>query len=780
MVHNNKVLTVSYGTFSCTLEGFDDSFGTMKAIAEYFRDLSSDDRYFGSEPPQPDAEMLARIAQREIARQVEAHSTGTGGIVLRATDAAAVAPVVVPAEPVAPAPDVTPEPAPEPEPEVAAQTIPEPAAEAVVEPEPETQPEAANVVNAPEAEVETEVEVEVEVEVEAEAVADIEVTEDVAAIRPETPAEAPQMVSEAADEVAVEAAPEDVGPVDSGEDVLAAADDTPQAEAEAEVEVEAEAEPEAEAEDVLQDETPEQATEDAPTPEAEPETPVAEDVQESKIVPAADSIAAKLQRIRAVVSQNDSLAPTDEYTEDEDTEGFVTAQLHNINEALATEDAAPTAPAEAPDADDMMDVQTQPGAIGAQPDEDAYEVEEDIFADSASDQGDATFDAPDTRDDLTGETPEDADQDDGDLGDADQAGATGDDAPVQARVVKVKRADLEAAIATGQLEQTDKDAPDADTDATPEPAAPLGDSSLSPEDEDELMRELAAVEEELNFAENEQEADDNIFGDDIVSEVADAPEADADVDPVQAQEQDQDDSAQNALSQTVSENEVDLSRLMEAADEKLDDPETSSRRDTYSHLRAAVAAAEAEKTAGGSIEDKTEDDAYRDDLANVVRPRRTAIEGTRQTRRIPDTRPAPLKLVAEQRVDEGTSQVQRGAVRPRRVLTPAPEAANLSDATGADSAFADFAGRVGATELPELLEAAAAYLSFVEGQEKFSRPQLMNKVRLVKQDDYNREDGLRSFGQLLRDGKIEKRGGGRFAASGAIGFRPDDNEREAG
>jgi len=80
---------------------------------------------------------------------------------------------------------------------------------------------------------------------------------------------------------------------------------------------------------------------------------------------------------------------------------------------------------------------------------------------------------------------------------------------------------------------------------------------------------------------------------------------------------------------------------------------------------------------------------------------------------------------------------------------------------------------MGAEKLPDLLEAAAAYLSFVEGHEQFSRPQLMGKVRQVEQENFTREDSLRSFGKLLREGKIEKLKGGRFQASDQIGFKPD-------
>ena len=55
----------------------------------------------------------------------------------------------------------------------------------------------------------------------------------------------------------------------------------------------------------------------------------------------------------------------------------------------------------------------------------------------------------------------------------------------------------------------------------------------------------------------------------------------------------------------------------------------------------------------------------------------------------------------------------------------------------------------------------------------------MTRVRQADCGEFSREDGLRSFGQLLRTGKIEKIKGGRFTASEAIGYKPDDH-RAAG
>ena len=55
---------------------------------------------------------------------------------------------------------------------------------------------------------------------------------------------------------------------------------------------------------------------------------------------------------------------------------------------------------------------------------------------------------------------------------------------------------------------------------------------------------------------------------------------------------------------------------------------------------------------------------------------------------------------------------------------------------------------------------------------------MMTARQIDDKEEFSREDGLRSFGQLLRSGKIEKIRGGRFAVTSDIGFKPD--QRAAG
>ncbi|MCA0870036.1 chemotaxis protein CheA [Seohaeicola saemankumensis] len=700
MVHSNKVLTVSYGTFSCTLEGFEDSFDTMKAIAEYFRDLAADDRYFGAEPPQPDAEMLARIAQREISRQVEARQEATG-IVLRAADATQTAPPA--------APEQAPEKAPEPVAEAAPAVLPTPvaevaevaepeAAEVAVEPAPEpvaqAEPEVA-------AEAEPEVMTEAESEAEPEAVAET-VAEAIANVEPEPEADAPQ----------------------------AEIEDAPEAEAVAE----AEAEPVAEAEPI----------------EAEP-------VEAEQPAPAPDSIAAKLQRIRAVVSRNEQMAAEEEdYSEDQHADGFVSEAASEITAALdIDEDDATEA-----DSDDEVDSILRAMDAVADAEDDAAEqdaAEEEQIA--------LTSDIASAQDQAELEAAED------EVAEYEAEEEAAPEAPA-ARILKVKRADFEAALAAGNIEEVSDEDEDEDEDVA---SAPLSGSSLSPEEEADLLRELAEVEAEVEASRSADDDADIDSDDDDADLDDDAEAAGENLFAADDDEEEAPASPARAAQSLASETEQDdLSRLMDTADEKLGDPESSSNRDAYSQLRAAVAAAEAERSAGGTVGSHTDDDPYREDLANVVRPRRPVTTEIRPRRPDAGSKPAPLKLVAEQRVDEGA--MTRGPVRPRRISTllddPAP--------TGVEKdGFAEFAAEAGATELPDLLEAAAAYMSFVEGRDQFSRPQLMNKVRQAETREFNREDGLRSFGQLLRDGKIEKTGGGRFTASGEIGFRPD-GKRAAG
>lgn len=105
--NSSKVLTVSYGTFSCTLEGFENSFDMMKTVAEYFRDLAAEDRFFGAEPPKLDAEILVILEQRGKQLGINTRQSGDSSIVLtpsqsydEETSEAPSAPVTEPTTPV--------------------------------------------------------------------------------------------------------------------------------------------------------------------------------------------------------------------------------------------------------------------------------------------------------------------------------------------------------------------------------------------------------------------------------------------------------------------------------------------------------------------------------------------------------------------------------------------------------------------------------------------------------------------------------------------------------
>lgn len=610
MVGSSKILTVSYGTFSCTLEGFDDSFETMKAIAEYFRDLAADDRYFGAEPATPDADMLARIAEREIARRVQAHEE-RGRIVLRAEDSAQNLTAAAGA---------------------AAMAAPEEA--------PASDPEG------------------IETEISAAEAAPVHDAAD------QAEAAAPAAMQDVAEAVAAES---DIGAMSE------------------------------------------------PEMEAAPEPPVRD-----------DSLAAKLSLIRSVVSET-TTETGGEFSEDEHAQDFIDAPTEHRDAATAADDSAAWFQADDAQAVAAQEPGTTEAGAGAA---DAFAVDDD-FEDEFED------DFEDTLAELMADA----------MIETDRKPAAPERLVVAERIAIVETADSDS---YDEDEQCENDI--LDEDFRPRP------NRLIPETETALSRDLADVDADLRL------------------EFDDLPEDEAEPEAVQdraTQDYEQDHETETGADAPLggrerlqqAEDTGDLMRFFEEADSQLDAPASSQRRNAIQHLRAAVAATRAERKAGSELHRNVDDAPYRSDLASVVRPRRpqVTVDGGRSLRP-EEPRPAPLKLVAEQRID-----MPRPPIRPRRISGAALRAE--IEQVQPDSGFSTFAEELGLTRLPDLLEAAAAYLTDVEGRPQFSRPMLMGKLREVEAEDYSREEGLRSFGQLLRTGKLQKLSGGRFAVTEETEFR---------
>ena len=710
MVGASKILTVSYGTFSCTLEGFDEPFSTMKAIAEYFRDLAADDRYFGAEPPTPDAEMLHRIAEREIHRRVEA-KISANGVVLRQTEIDAPQ-----AEPAAEVFAPTPEPVVVPEPvAVVAATIEiaEPATTAV-EPHIEPQSEVAEMAVMSIADT-----------IDAPAVED---TEDAAEMAPvdvaaETDAEA-DLEPEDATLVETAAAPEDDAAYEVSLDAIMA--------------------------DVARGQTADadiDSDDDFATADNNLEVLNIPTMLDDADTPEADSVAAKLMRIRAVV------------------EGARAAN------AAAYED------------DDIPDMAPRSGTVS----EDfgfALDLSDDApelrAAEAARAEERATNDQ--TRETVTAfevTTDETPDVISIALADAEMAA----DQALPPVVETSDDAEILATLSTYELRNPSETAAaprDEDIAAPPPTDTDTADEAPHDSDHPSLYQRARARVIRLSKIASLQNPDVETAEartDDAI--VQDHPDQQADIGEGRA-----------ILESTQSDSGDDLTRLMDEAKSKLEGAETRRRFSAISHLKAAVAATLADRKMHADeapteteTAEETDMSLYRDDLSKAVRPRRPAADTASTTRRLSmDMRPAPLVLVSEQRVDRTDTAPSGAVVRPRRiavgnlaVYSEDDEDDDLNTEMSPENAssFAEFAESRGATTLTEMLEAAAAYTASVEGQPHFSRPQIMRKVKFVAEDgDFTREDGLRSFGVLLRQGTIQKVSPGQFTIADTSKFMP--------
>jgi len=805
MTGASKILTVSYGTFSCTLEGFDEPFNTMKAIAEYFRDLAADDRYFGAEPPTPDAAMLHRIAEREIHRKVEARIEDNS-VILRAGDwvpgagpaAAAVAGAALDA-------------ASEDQAEVMsaderADALPEDA---------DALPEDFVEDLAVEAEAEA---IAVEAEVEADDLSEAFFAQMVEP-EPAFVAKPPQLADSMPEGVAAKlarlrqsvattgpaaavmpehfedehaaAAPvaDDLTEVfatvveDAGEVEVAAAV-VVEAEAEVTVEAEAKAEPEDDAGmlarlgGLLVDENEVAGS-------VEPEM---EDAASDAMADLAAALDTEVPHMQTPHTQTPH-TQTHDMQVDDDLAGLI-ATMAGGDAGDKPAEAVPTAVVQG------IGDAVNPFAEEADFDDDdeVYDLaDEPTLPELPELEGDLNDDLPAG---LLGDLPE------GLLADLPDYAAEVEVEDLAATLIEEAKADPSAAEAV-----QDEIAPEAEAVTEPEAETVIAEKARRARARVIKIRRADA----LPVADPEAEVS-----------AEPAPRARAVVAPEEGGD--------------------DLARLLRQTDEEMSEPENQRRQSAIQHLKKAVAATVAERRAGvKEPSDEERADPYRDDLAQAVSPvRPRAVEGrvlpqrpvARNVERAAERpvaepvsvapeaaiaasdRPAPLMLVSEQRIDR-TAPARVAPVRPRRMggsggaataavaatafeqaadagLEAELEAALHKSSYGDDSndiddlndedddeegdaadaenifasskGFAEFADRLGASGLPDLLEAAAAYATCVENREHFTRPLLMRRLENGELGgQMSREDGLRSFGTLLREGRIEKIRRGHYA-----------------
>lgn len=683
MAETNKILEVTYGEFSCRLEGFEDSVETMKAVVAYFHELGGRENFREMRAQAPDAATLALLTEEQTGGTVEVENTGAG-VSLRFHG----------------------NPADE-------DTASEDGFDA------DTSEETATWDDASDAEA--------DVATEGDATLRTDDMEEAASASGDAPAED--------DDEPVAADHSDGEDLEiSDEPAPAMSDDTAPASTETSVT------------DRLQRIR-------AVVGRGNPQSSdgYVEDVADPDQTDKPKAVNPLAQRLAELAKRNADIMSSDKSAQRPEIDGSSPDE-----EATQAEDMVDAADVRAALATDEDDAEAQPFEDTAE--EDIAEAEQDQeFADKADVEGNvvAAEDADTRLEDDPAETAnEDTLEAVGHEGADEAQDATDefdeDDTEEVAQVDEVARDD--AAVGAG-----DDDAPEdiAETDdehAQPTESRPLlltsrhsailgqnDDDDDEDDDEFDLKAELAAIEREIAARPNNGVA-------------------------------------RHGLPRSV---EDAMSRILNETNEHLNEPESRRHRDAFAQLKAAVAATEASRQLGDLAKSRDISAQFRDDLGALD------AEDKAKGESLP-----PLKLVTPIR-DDNEAKTENASDPDAAPRSPKPLdaasnrlqqiAAKVASGDGADqTSFAAFAQEQGAHELADMLEAAAAYISYVEGDDDFSRPQVMKVVQSASDAEISREDGLRSFGRLLRQSRIVKLNNGRFQISENSRFRPETGRAARG
>ena len=751
MVNQNKILTVSYGTFSCTLEGFENPFNTMKAIAEYFRDLAAEDRYFGAEPPQPDAGMLKLIAEREMQRRIDA-KISENSVVLRASepaepdsiaadtpsapnakapnlDAVQTAPRTQDPVPVVHIPAVQPAPlAPRPEPALAAAPSRESVAaklariRAAVEksrPDPVAQNETAS---------------------------DWPALADGGADQTEW-LEDTQLSAAGSDDIGVgsviSARAETIVDDDNGFDLGAASEGSFDSEAE--------------------------VASNSPPMMFEPDADQAIDDGFDDDFDLG-ALSARLAEPSAPAPERD-LAPIAAQDPDVPDDAFEPEDAPKVADMEMVEPRAADAPAMAPDA--------ATAAAVVQPDPAPEPRRQRIIRvrrAQAAQVPPAALLSPDAEAELAREL-ELAIQDAPIAASAPIADSLDDDATLDAVLQGLNAGpDADAsdtAPATAQVDEKEFEDLDLLQDAEPDTAPAAQQPLESPDDADLFQTEpsifddppaaAAPPREDSRPRRVAPEMPPRPVRPSRPEGLARARTTERPAAPIAAPVR-----PRRAALQLTPDDAAESDRLLRQTNDALQGPENRRRIATIAHLKAAVAATVADRLSKGDMDTQTPQDpsdAFRADLVQAVRPRRpTAVPAaapvspSRPTIAARASQVPPLVLVSEQRVPKPAAQVTYDSADDDEDTDDAP------NIFAASSEFSEFGKRVGAVTPGEWMEAAAAHLMLKDGFDTFTRPQLVGRLlgHPPMAAALDREAQLVLFGALLREGRLVKPKRGQF------------------